>query len=215
MSILIAIIAQCYGSTIGLLLWRHRPRYIICSVAYHHVKNEECRMRNKNETEPYSLPYTVRVGRASLIILFVLAVFISLLILSLIGRSLAALIPVVVLICIIWACIGVLMVFIATQRIVLLADRISYRKLFSQREMPFEDIVHVSLERVVSSGYRSRAIRYFLRIDDRFSNKPLLINTKPFSKRNLSIIIDALATHAPNVTLDESVRQLRDGTFRG
>lgn len=173
-------------------------------------------MRQQISTGSYSLPYTVRPARAVLIFIFFLGIIISLLLLSLIQRGPSAILPVLLLLCIVWGFIGTWMLNVVSKRIVLLPDRICYRTLFSQHEMRFVDITHVELERVRRKGYRTnRVVHYFLRIDDSSSDKPLLINTKPFSKRNLAIVVDAIATHALSATLDDDAQQLRESAFRG
>jgi hypothetical protein len=173
-------------------------------------------MRQQISTGRYSLPYTVRSERAALIVIFFLGIIISLLLLSLIQRGPSAILPVLLLLCIVWGFIGTWMLNVVSKRIVLLPDRICYRTLFSQHEMRFEHITRVELERVRRKGYRTnRVVRYFLRIDDNSSDKPLLINTKPFSKKNLAIVVDAIATHALSATFNDDVRQIGEDTFRG
>ena len=173
-------------------------------------------MRHQNTMGTYKLPYTAKSERKSIVILIIFGTLISLPVLSILERGPTATLPVIIFLCLLWSSIGVLMLNVVSQKIVLLPDRVIYRTLFSKRETPFRDITYVARESTMRRGYRgSQSIQYILRIEDRFSSNSLLINTKPFSKRNLSIIIDAIATHAPSVTLDESVRQLREGTFTG
>ncbi len=175
--------------------------------------------QNGARVHSYSLPYTVRSERASIVLVLVLGVFLSLLLLSLVLRSLSAVLPKVLIMCMLWGSIGALMLSIGSKKIVLLPDRICYRTLFSQREILFTNITRVELDRVMRRGYRMflfvQVAHYVLRIDDRFADKPLFINTKPFSKKDISIVVDVIATHAPSARLDSNTRQLREGTFRG
>ena len=170
-------------------------------------------MRQQNNAETYPLPYTVRAGGVSFVMILVPGMFISLALLSLIGRGPAAVLPVVVIICLVWGSIGALLLGIKAQKIILLPDRICYRTLFSQREIRYAGITRIALERVEGSGYRSsKVIRYMLRIEDR-SSKPLLINTKPFSKKNMSVVVEILAKHASSADLDTSLLRLSEDTF--
>ncbi len=171
-------------------------------------------MKNqKNITGTYLLPRIIRAGWSPVVIFPVLGLLISLPLLSIIGRGPSAVLPVIVLLCVIWCAIAALVIVIASQRIVLQPESISYRTLFSRRKILFADITQVQLERVVGAGRGSRTVKYILRIEDRLSDKPLLINIKSFSKRGISIVVDAIVRHSGSVTLDEGARQLREGIF--
>jgi len=171
-------------------------------------------MKQQSSTGMYSLPYTVRPEKAVFGLVFILGMIISFFLLLVIQRGPSTVLPVVLLLCMIWGYIIAWILSIGLQRIVLLPDRVCYRKLFSTKEVLFADITNVMLEQVRVRGYRGYGvIRYFLRIDARSSEKPLLINTKPFSKKDLSIVIDVITTHAPSAHLDTSLLQLREDAF--
>jgi hypothetical protein len=94
------------------------------------------------------------------------------------------------------------------NKIILLPDKLRYNTLFSSKEMFFADISRVTVKVVHGRGGG------YIRIDARSGN-PLLISMKPFSKRNMSIVVDVIATCAPTAVLDENAHLLREGTFRG
>jgi hypothetical protein len=175
-------------------------------------------MSERNTTGTHSLPYTARVEPASLLVFLVPGLFLTLIVLSMLGRGPSAVLPVVLLLVLVWLFLGTLLLR-TLAKIVLLPDRICYDTLFSKQEMFFADITQVEFDRVARGAYRIppgiRAPQYLLRIEDQSSSKRLLINAKPFSKRDLSIVIDVIATHAPQAFLNEGALRLRDRTIKG
>jgi|GEM_PF-4836238 hypothetical protein len=161
-------------------------------------------MGQQDVAGPYILPYTARAGRAPFIIFPILGGVISLLLVPLVLQSLSAW-PLFLLL---WGAIGLFLFWIGSSKIVLLPDRICYHTAFSRREMRFADIARVEVRAVPG-----RSGSYFIQIADRFAGKPLRISFRAFRKRDVAIVIDAIATHAPSVILDEGARQLRAGTF--
>lgn len=159
-------------------------------------------MREQSVVGSYSLPYTARVEWIPFVIFGILGALITLPLAPLVVRSPAEL-PVLLFI---WVPIALFLLWLAWHRIVLLPDKLCYYAPFSRREMRFVDITRVELHPV------SRGVA--LRIYDRATTNPLMISVKPFSKRSIAIVIDAIAAHAPGVALDEEARQLRGGVLR-
>ena len=167
-------------------------------------------MKHPDGALTYSLPYTVKASWVPIIIFSLLGLLISFPLLLVSGRGSSAVLPVVVILCMVWAFIGLFLIMIGKQKIVLMNDIVRSVTLFSHIDMPYTDITRVELEPV-----HGRGSGYILQIYSDFSGRQLLINTKPFSKQDISIVVDVIATHAPSARLDSNTRQLREGTFRG
>ena len=175
------------------------------------IKKEgvEHTMGQQNAAMSYSLPYAVRVSWPPFVIFTVLGLLISFPLLSIIQRGPSAVLPVVVILCMVWGSIGILLLVIGLQKIVLLPDRIRYTSLFLRREMLFSDIRRIEVKATPGRGGG-----YFLEIYGASSPKPLAISVKPFPRKGISVIVDVIATHTPSVTLDQKASQLREGVFK-
>lgn len=162
----------------------------------------------QNTTRRHSLPYIVRASWPPFLIFSAFGVVMSLSLLSIVGRGSSTFLPVLLIFCVIWVVIGSVLFWLASYKITLFADRICYRHLFSSNEMPFTDINYVELQVLGRGGY-------ILAIRNHTSSNPLFVSLKPFSKRDISIVIDVIATYAPRARLNDGARQLRQGTFKG
>ena len=98
------------------------------------------------------------------------------------------------------------LVWAAALRVILEKDRIIYQTLFSRRrELFFSDVKKVKI---------SIGLYYQLNLFGARNSQPLTINMKPFSRRNLAIIIDAVASENQAVELDRLSVSLVEGDFK-
>lgn len=129
-----------------------------------------------------------------------------------------------------FAVFGLLYPWWISPRIVLHADRLTYRKPFSRRDVRYADITDLRVteerpsspvsggapgglagELAVSLFAPSSWKHHFLDIHAAGWRKPLHVGVDQFTARNVAILIDAAATHAPTLTLSDAARALRDG----
>ena len=162
-------------------------------------------MERQNVTEGFSLAYAARPSWSPFIIFFMIGGLITLTLLPLIANSSA--LPLLLLV---WAPIGVFLLWLGSYKIVLLPGKLHYNMLFSRKEMFFADITRVAVKVV-----HGRGAGYILQVYGNSSDKPLAINVRPFRMRDISIVVDAIATYVPSATLDAIAREMRAGTFRG
>ncbi len=100
---------------------------------------------------------------------------------------------------------------LSARKIRLTSDRVRHVTLTGQRELRYSDVAR--LEAWMARG-RSRYGGYavpMLGIYARGSDEPLTISNRPFSKRDMAVLVDAIATANPAVELNRLAQMLRWG----
>ncbi len=105
--------------------------------------------------------------------------------------------------------------WINSFKIILSDDKIIYKTLFSKnKEAIFSKINNMEINIGLKHKANAKSAFYQLDIYERGSIELLSINMKPFSKRDLAIIVDTIAIKAPSAKMDELTYQLKEGDFK-
>jgi len=116
--------------------------------------------------------------------------------------------------------LGLFFVWFESFRIVLSTDGVSYKTLFSRGfNVRFPQVKKLEIDvGLYPSGSEKQAVRgrgfYRFNLFTNDAATPFSINMKPFSKRDLAILTDAIVARNPSVMLDERSRRLKEGDFK-
>ena len=166
----------------------------------------------------YTLPYAIKAEWAGHMIFSILFIPISLLwiVVAYKNQSQNFLLPILIP----WIILTIFLVWLASFKIILRTGSIFYKTLFSKgKEIPYTNIKNVEIDIGLfpsGSGLCERASRrgfYRLNLFRHAIEEPVTINMKPFSKRDLAIIVDRITVANPSVGLDELSQSLKDGDF--
>ncbi len=168
----------------------------------------------------YKLPYTIRAGWTSYVVptsiifgpLSLVAVLVAF---KSPSHAQSFLLPDLI----IFGSLTFFLIWIASFKIVLNSDSISYKTLFSKGlQVKFSEIKKVEIDIGMHSSRSKQSGRqksyYSLNIFTHSPKQHLSINMKPFSKRDLAILIDAIMVANPSVELDRLSRNLYEGDFK-
>ena len=108
------------------------------------------------------------------------------------------------------------LIWIKSFKILIKEDRLIYNTLFSRNnKVMFSNINKLEIKIGVWGDESAKKNAYYrFNIYTRSSEKPLTINMKPFGKRDLAILADAIVTKVPSVKMDELTHQLKEGNFK-
>jgi hypothetical protein len=164
-------------------------------------------------TGTYNLPYIIKVEWTAYTVFSI--IFIPFLVSALVLQDIQAqsLVLVLFLIAIVW---------LERFKISLTASSIEYQTLLSgKHSIDFSEIDKVEVDigfSQYSAGwqhyYKSRTQAYYRLNILQNGQKTLTINMKPFSRRDLAIVMDAIYSHNPNIKMDDYSRSLKDGDFK-
>ena len=117
-----------------------------------------------------------------------------------------------------WIILTIFLIWLASFKIVLNTNGIFYKTLFSKgSEIKLSQVKKVEIAVGIYPSERERTARgsyYRLNIFRNDIEKPFSINIKPFSKRDIAILIDAITIQNPSVELDKLSQNLKEGNFR-
>lgn len=121
-----------------------------------------------------------------------------------------------------WPIIGIslvvfilFLIWIYNFEIQILKDRIIYKSLFRKEEILFENIKKVEIIVGIYSNRKAKNSGYYsLNIFN--TNQKISINMKPFSRRDLAIVIviDSIYSYNKSIELNELAMKLKDGNFK-
>jgi len=96
-------------------------------------------------------------------------------------------------------------------KIVILGDKIVYSTLFSKKNV----VKFANIKKLEIKIGQNKNVFYALHIHDnnRYSTEPLIINMKPFSKNDLSLLVKTITSVNPSVEIDHDVKKLKQGHF--
>ncbi len=97
--------------------------------------------------------------------------------------------------------------FIGSFKVEIREYRVIYKTLFSKQEIPIEEIQR--LDMIITTVQNVPA--YYLNMISH--DEKLSINMKPFSKKDLAILIDLVATKNNKIELNELATELREGKY--
>lgn len=110
-----------------------------------------------------------------------------------------------------WAAMfAVILLYAWVKRVQVLPGGLRSRTLRSRIELAFADIRRVEI--AVESTATADGSRYTLRISGTHG-KRIEVNMPTTPKRDLAIVVDAVATHAPHAAMSDAVRRLRTGSL--
>ncbi|OPZ87613.1 MAG: hypothetical protein BWY76_00369 [bacterium ADurb.Bin429] len=99
---------------------------------------------------------------------------------------------------------------ISALRVTVTGTGITFRWLNGAWTAPFADITRIALlPGRYTVGPSRKMVNRCILLELRGSNEPLCPPYKPFSKEDLAVLVDAIATHAPHLVLDEYLQALR------
>ena len=108
---------------------------------------------------------------------------------------------------------GAVVAFFESFKIVLFEDRIEYSRFPAKNwSVPFDDIRGVEMRIGRITGGKEGF--YSLALLRRSSNKPELINIKPFSRKDLAMVVQTINAKAPNVEMDTYAQHLKNADVR-
>jgi hypothetical protein len=166
----------------------------------------------------YRLPYAIKAEWTGYLIFSILFIPISLLWVVVAFKNpsqnflLPNLIPLVIL--------TIFLIWLASLKIVLNSDGIFYKTLFSKGfKIKFSEIEKVGVDiGMYPSGSEQQGSQrrgyYRFNIFKHDVGDPFAVYMKPFSKRDLAILIDAIMVANPSVKLDKLSRNLYEGNFK-
>jgi hypothetical protein len=108
------------------------------------------------------------------------------------------------------------LIWIASFKIELGSDHLSYQTLFSKaKTVRFADVRKLSVGVGIQSAKQQRGAGGIFRLEIYAADavEPIAINMKPFSKRDLFSIVRTIAAANPNVELDKLSFALKQKTF--
>ena len=152
----------------------------------------------KDFPSPYSLPYIAKAEAAPSIIMAALGFIITLLLAPQILKDLSTL-PIPLLI----GCLLDCFLWISAHQIHLLPDGVRYLTGIYSSELRYEDIIRLDMH-----YFRSVPM---LDIWCLSSDRPLSVSTKPFSKRDMAITVDAIVSHNAAIEMNDLAQRLRRG----
>jgi len=97
--------------------------------------------------------------------------------------------------------IGPLMLSVASHRITLFPDRLIYKTLFTKQEVFYSQIRNITL---LPGGPRGSPVLQLMLLNNK---NPLQMALASFDSNACSIIVNVLAQHAPNVSIDNKAKQ--------
>jgi hypothetical protein len=165
----------------------------------------------------YSLPYTIKAEWTAYVVFSV--IFGLLILLAAYADFVKPQSGVFVIEIIVLVIFTVFLFWIASFRIIIDKNGIIYKTLFSQKNIVFSEIERVEIHagRSTSNSEKSAGMPYrpaaFIRMDLFTNSNLLMINMKPFSKKNMAIVVDAINTANPNTELLGAAATLKDGEF--
>jgi hypothetical protein len=109
--------------------------------------------------------------------------------------------------------LGYFLFWIDSLRISLLEDKIVYKSMFSSKEVLYSNIKKMQINIGIKRGQKGKGF-YRLEIYSGSSKGVLTINMKPFSKRDLAILADAVTTKNPHVETDDLIRAIKEDNFK-
>ena len=166
---------------------------------------------NINSKPIYPIPYFIKAEWTAYLIFSIIFVPVSLLWTFLFFKNPHSNDWIAVLISIVF--LGVFMWWIGSFKITIDQHQITYKTLFSRLNIVnIADIskLEVSVGLVGSESSTNNAY-YRLIIHTKNAEYPLIINLKPFSTKDIIILVNALSFINPSIELDELSQSLRDG----
>jgi len=164
--------------------------------------------------DTYNLPYTIHVEwTAYLIFSTLLLPIVLVFILTTYANRTSA--DNLIFELIILAILSSIFICLKSFKIILKEESLCYKYLFfKSREILYSDIQSANIEVGITSVKATNKPFYRLNLYKDYSEEPLTINMKSFSKRDLAIIIDRLVTVNPGIVLDELSQNLIEGNFK-
>ena len=170
-----------------------------------------------------SNPYTIRIGKAPYMVFLIPWTILSFMMINKLSKdpsdfSHSWLISLVI-------CVGVAIIFIwgvSAYRIVIDREKMIFRTIFSKEQAMISDMKKIEVnsgstilysqprrptKAVSGKGFLQLAI-YF-----RNSDKPLIINLKTLSPKDISVLITMLTESNPDIELDAASVRLKEGGF--
>lgn len=169
--------------------------------------------------DTYKLPYTIKAEWTAYLVFSIMFVPITLLWIIDYRPDTNSWQPILILLSI----LTLFLIWIKIFRITLENNKIFYKTLFSKKELLFSDIKKIEIatgidrtasEEMAGVSFVKRRMGAFIRMNISSKNELLSINMKPFSKRNLIIIVDAITIANSNVELDAPALALKQGDFK-
>jgi hypothetical protein len=177
-------------------------------------------MKYQNSEENYSLPYIAR-GK------FRLKLLIFLMTLPVVGEAIIFIhydlnpggsfsFGSSIVIIIVTVLILVFMYrYINSYEIIVMEDTIFYNHFFRNRVFSISDITEMKIVIHNPNGpVRKENLFLALYNNEKFSRDPFKINITPFSKKDLTAIVNIIFNKNPSIKMDEFVHELKKGSMR-
>jgi len=166
-------------------------------------------MKLNSIKKSYQLQHTFKAEWTAYIIFFVL--FIPLIILNIFTYLKYNLIyPWGILIFLIFFSI---IIYLFSLKITIQGNKIIYRTLFSEKRVSINKIKKVKMRIGFKKGLKDINSGFYI-LDLVRNNKKLSINIKPFSKQNLTILINSIIDQNHNIELDEFTLALKNNNLK-
>ena len=163
--------------------------------------------------DTYSLPYTAKAEWTTYLIFSIFFVPILLLWVFISFQHPASNAWEAVLI--LFIMLSIFLAWIGAFKIILQEDRLFYSTLLSKNnEILFSDITRIGFKVLSAEESARKSALIVLEIYTKIKEAPLAINMKPFSKRDLAILVDVVSKKNPEIDMDAVTLKLKEGEFK-